>query len=254
MSNEIAKREEQPVTQWFSSESSIATIKEAADLLASSNCVPDTFKNSPGDCIIALNMAERMGADVLAVMQSMAIVHGKPTFSASFLISCFNTCGRFRSIEYVFSGEGDDFGCTAQAVEIATDQVHTGTTITLGMAKAEGWFDKRGSKWKTMPEQMMRYRAATFLIRSLAPELSHGMHTSDEVADINAARVRPVALQPVNPFTSVADEDTERPATLLEKIADCESVDALRALWKANPEMSKEAQDAFDKKAAEFKE
>ena len=51
-----------------------------------------------------------------------------------------------------------------------------------------------------------------------------------------------MALQPVNPFTSVPDEDTERPATLLEKIADCESVDALRALWKANPEMSKEAQ------------
>ena len=30
-----------------------------------------------------------------------------------------------------------------------------GPTISIQMAKAEGWYDKNGSKWKTMPDVML---------------------------------------------------------------------------------------------------
>jgi hypothetical protein len=54
----------------------------------------------------------------------------------------------------------------------------------MEMAAAEKWIDKAGSKWKTMPQLMMRYRAAAFFTRQFAPEVSMGIMTSEEVIDI----------------------------------------------------------------------
>jgi hypothetical protein len=39
-----------------------------------------------------------------------------------------------------------------------------------------------------MPEQMMRYRAATFLIRTTAPEIGMGLLTADEIRDVEPVR------------------------------------------------------------------
>lgn len=151
-----------------------------------SNLVPATFKGDIGACLIALNMANRMGADPLQVMQSLYIVHGKPSFSSAFLIACFNQCGRYTAIRYEMFGERDTdgWGCKAYTTERATGELIEGVAVTIGMAKAEGWFGKAGSKWKTMPELMMRYRAATFLIRSVAPEIALGFQSTEEVRDV----------------------------------------------------------------------
>lgn len=78
----------------------------------------------------------------------------------------------------------DDWSCTAYCTELATGEVVEGVTVTIAMAKSEGWYNKAGSKWKTMPELMMRYRAATFLIRSVAPEIALGFQTTEEAIDI----------------------------------------------------------------------
>lgn len=157
-----------------------------ANMFSQSGLVPSNFKGDIGGCLIALNMANRMGADPLQVMQSLYIVHGKPSFSSAFLIACFNRCGRFTTIRYRLEGEKntDTWGCTAYATELATGEVVEGVTVTIGMAKAEGWYSKSGSKWQTMPELMLRYRAAAFLIRSVAPEIALGFQTTEEVIDI----------------------------------------------------------------------
>ena len=157
-----------------------------ANMFSQSSLVPANFKGDIGSCLIALNMANRMGADPLQVMQSLYIVHGKPSFSSAFLIACFNRCGRFATIRYRMESEkgSDDWGCTAYSTELATGEVVVGVTVTIGMAKAEGWYNKTGSKWRTMPELMLRYRAATFLIRSVAPDIALGFPTTEEAIDI----------------------------------------------------------------------
>jgi hypothetical protein len=58
-----------------------------------------------------------------------------------------------------------------------------GPVIDMDMANAEGWTSKNGSKWKTMPEVMLRYRAASFFSRMNCPEISMGIYTSDEIID-----------------------------------------------------------------------
>lgn len=52
------------------------------------------------------------------------------------------------------------------------------------MAKSEGWLGKNGSKWQTMPQIMLRYRAASFFGRMNCPELTMGIYTKEEVIEI----------------------------------------------------------------------
>lgn len=184
----------------FSSIQAFEDAQRMVKVFANSQLVPATFRGDIGACLIAMNMANRMGADILQVMQSLYIVHGKPSFSSAFLIACFNRCGRFSTIRYRMGGEPntDTWSCTAVATELATGEVVEGVTVTIAMAKSEGWYNKTGSKWKTMPELMMRYRAATFLIRSVAPEIALGFQTTEEVVDITEKAQVLTASQPTS--------------------------------------------------------
>lgn len=160
-------------------------VQRVAKMLAVSDMIPDNYKQKIGNCVIALEIANRIGANIIAVMQNLYIVHGKPGWSSQFLISCVNASGRFTPLRYQMSGEGDDWGCVAWAHDKSRERLES-PRVTIGMAKAEGWFAKNGSKWKTMPELMLRYRAATFFTRLYAPELTMGMQTVEEIIDIPA--------------------------------------------------------------------
>lgn len=157
-----------------------------ANVYAKSQLVPKEYQGNVGNVLIAQNMADRMGADVLMVMQNLYIVHNRPGWSAQFLIATFNSCGRFSAVRYKFTGTPgrEDWGCIAYATEKETGETLTGTEVTLRMAKEEGWSTKSGSKWRTMAEQMLRYRSATFFIRSVAPEIGMGLLTKEELEDL----------------------------------------------------------------------
>lgn len=180
-------------------EKSFELAQRKARVYSDSSLVPKEYQKNIGNVLIAQNMAQRMGADPLMVMQNLYIVHGKPGWSAQFLIACFNECGRFSAIKYRFVGEpgSDDHGCIAYATELSSGEIVEGPCVTIGMAKAEGWHGKAGSKWKTIPDLMMRYRAATFLVRCTAPEIGLGLQTSDEIIDTIEGRVTSRHSEPV---------------------------------------------------------
>lgn len=154
--------------------------------LATSDLVPDTFKNRIGNCLIALEAAQRIGAPPLQVMQNLYIVHGKPAWSSQFLIACVNASRKFSPLRYKMTGTkgADDYGCIAWAKDLNDGEILESPEITIGTAKKEGWYTKNGSKWQTMPELMLRYRTATLFARLYAPELTMGIQTDDEVQDI----------------------------------------------------------------------
>lgn len=157
-------------------------------MYAQSSLVPDTYKGNIANCAIAIDMAMRMGANVLMVMQNLFMVHGNPSWSSKFLISTINTCGRFRPLMYECNNlAGDEYGwrCYTYANTDAERQDRLeGTWVTWKMVKAEGWDKKPGSKWASMPEQMFKYRAAAFWQRQYAPEISMGFITAEEANDI----------------------------------------------------------------------
>lgn len=169
----------------FDSNHGFSLIARMSKALASSSMVPSQYQGNEANCIIALELANRIGASPLMVMQNLVIVHGKPTWSAQFLIATVNNCGRFSALRYEFFGErnADTWGCRAWAVEKATGERLDGADVTIGIAKKEGWYNKNGSKWQSIPQQMLMYRAASWWARAYAPELSMGLHTEDEIKD-----------------------------------------------------------------------
>lgn len=161
-------------------------MQRVAKAFASSSLVPTQYQDNLPNCMIAMDMAQRIGANPLMVMQNLYIVHGTPGWSSKFLIATINVCGRFAALRYEWKGKpgDDDYGCRAWTIEKSTDERLDGIWVTWTMVKAEGWSSKNGSKWKTMPDQMFIYRAAAFWQRAYAPELGMGLTTAEELHDI----------------------------------------------------------------------
>lgn len=177
----------------FSSAEGFELMQRQAKVLASSDLVPKEFKGNIANCIIGLEVASRIGASPLAVLQNLYIVHGKPGWSSQFIIAAVNSTGKFSPLRFEMSGEGDKRTCTAWAIDLSAGDRLESPQVSIAMAKSEGWVEKAGSKWKTMPELMLRYRAATFFGRLYAPEILMGMQTMEEVEDV--ATSQPVRQQ-----------------------------------------------------------
>lgn len=162
-----------------------------AMIFTSSDIVPERYRGNQniGNVMIAMEMAERLKTSPLVIMQNLYIVKGNPGFSSTYLIASVNASGRFTPLRYRLRGKEntDERACQCYAYEIS-DKEHkeelSGTWITMAMAKKEGWSTKPGSKWQTMPEQMLKYRAAAWWQRVYCPEISMGLKTTEEYEDI----------------------------------------------------------------------
>jgi|SRR6478609_6557972 len=177
------------VTGTFGDKGNFEHAQRVAKMLSSSSLIPKDYQGNIQNTMIALEMANRVGASPLMVMQNLYIVHGKPSWSSSFIIASINASGKFSPLRYEVSGEGNEYGCLAWAYDLATGDRLEGPKVTMAMADAEGWINKAGSKWKTMPELMMRYRSAAFFGRLYAPEIMMGMQTTEEAHDVEIQTV-----------------------------------------------------------------
>ncbi len=184
MSNEETKNEVAKTVD----EQKFEMIQRKAMMLSKSELIPKQFQGKVADCVIAMDMAERTKSNPLAVLQNLHVIHGKPSWSSQFIIAVINQCGRFEPLRYSIRGEGDDFGCVAYTHYLGDERTKENAIksprVTIAMAKAEGWFQKAGSKWKTMPELMLQYRSATLFGRLFCPDLLMGMQSVEELADI----------------------------------------------------------------------
>ena len=212
----------------FFNPAQFATMQRVASMFASSDLVPDMYQvdkvgkeKATANCVIAINMANRIEADVLMIMQNLVIIYGRPSWSSKFLISTVNTCGRFKPLKFkfeelgvikdfeyteyesewkeskngkkyketkqvkkIFAGPVKNIECVAYTTEKGSDDLLESSPVSVEMAINEGWYTKRGSKGQTMTKQKLMYRAASFWTNAYAPELSMGMKTEDEVRDI----------------------------------------------------------------------
>lgn len=172
------------VTMWNDTKMMAQAFKMAR-FLSTSAFVPDQYRNAPENCIVAIDLANRMGIAPLMVMQNLYVVKGKPSWSGSFCAAAINGSGRFTPLEFNFVGKQGEpsWGCYASAVRVSNGVRCYSDTITIAMAAAEGWLNKPGSKWKTMPMQMMMYRAAAFFARAHCSDILLGLPTYEEVQD-----------------------------------------------------------------------
>lgn len=207
--NEITTTQNTGSIAPFASFDAFAGAQRIAVALAHSTIVPDSFRmarfegdkgtdrdTAVANCLIALQLANRMQADIYMIMQNLYIVHGRPGFSAQFIIAAINTSGRFSPLQFKTSEkDGVVTGCQAFAKVKETGEVVSGPNVTMEMALKEGWINKPGSKWKTMPEVMLRYRAASFFGRLYAPDVMMGMQTREELEDTYQPQVKTASAE-----------------------------------------------------------
>jgi hypothetical protein len=200
----------------FSGIAAFDAAQRMAKALSSSTLVPQIYRGQEGlaNSLIALEMAGRMGVSPLVVMQNMQPINGRPSWSSQFLIATVNASGRFSPLRFSFDNEDNPTACHAHATDKESGELLKGPKITMAMAQAEGWSTKSGSKWKTMPELMLRYRAAAFWVRLYCPEVSLGLVTQEEATDIEAVTVAEVTTAPA---PALAPEP-EQPAEVAEVV------------------------------------
>ena len=178
--------------------------------------IPKAYQGQPHSFVVALEIANRIGSSVLQVMQSLDVIQGKPGFSSQYIIGAINASGKFpQGLQFKLSEKskeptkvqvtmsewketsaGKKFKedkaveieiynqtCYAYAVDKSGKTIE-GPEVSMIMAAKEGWYSKNGSKWQTMPELMLRYRAAAFFGRLNVPEILLGMKTVEEIVDI----------------------------------------------------------------------
>lgn len=158
---------------------------EIAKYMAQSDLLPQAYKSKPANVLIAVGIGNRLGLDPMIVMQNSQVVQGNFTWKGTACKAMIDGCGVFINSRYVEVGERgkDSWGCYLEAIRKSDGAIVRGVTVTIAMAKAEGWYGKNGSKWQTMPELMMRYRAAAFFMRTECSAIAMGFLTSEEVED-----------------------------------------------------------------------
>lgn len=222
------------------------TMQRVCKLFASSELVPDMYKateknpieKAMANCMIAIEIAQRIGASPLMVMQNMVPIYGKPSWSSKFLVATVNTCGRFNPLQYRFTEKGMlgmvdytdyvwdnaarskravvkqfdgkkvmDIECVAFTTAKGSDKVLESSPVSVRLAIQEGWYTKNGSKWQTMTRQMLMYRAASFWTSAYAPELSMGMKTIEENQDIQDVEYQEIKETPEEERTNNANKE-----------------------------------------------
>jgi len=254
--NQLVVQQEKnaPVVFNFFDPVQFETMQRICRMFANSELVPDMYKVSEknpiekamANCMIAVEIAQRIGASPLMIMQNMVPIYGRPSWSSKFLVATVNTCGRFNPLQYRFTEKGVlgkvdyteyekvwingtnggkgyyknnaktvtfdgtkimDIECIAFTTAKGSDKALDSSPVSIRLAIQEGWYTKSGSKWQTMTKQMLMYRAASFWTNAYAPELSMGMKTEDEIRDIVDAEYEEIKNDVVSKVDSeIADK------------------------------------------------
>ena len=227
---EVAKRE--PVKYHtdfslgiFGSSDNFMMATQMAKAFAGSTIVPKDYQGHFENGLVAIELATRMKISPLAVMQNLDIIQGRPSWRASFLIGMINGSGKYDT-ELQFLEEqdknGKPFACTCWTEK--DGRKVTGIKVDMNMVNAEGWNRKPGSKWVTMPQVMLRYRAASFFARMNCPELTSGLYTAEEVSEFTEIPVDPVKARPNSVPFQTPHVLEERTAVPVQKVVDKQAV------------------------------
>lgn len=203
----------------FGTSDNFIMAREMAKMLAGSTIVPKEFQNNVSNCIIAVEMAVRLHTSPMMMMQHLYVVYGRPSWSAQYVIAMINGSGKY-DMELQFDEKvdvkGNPYSCMCWTEK--NGRKVTGPVITMDLAKAEGWIDKNGSKWKTMPQIMLRYRAASFFGRMNCPDLMMGMYTQEEQYEMGKdGYLEDMAIQVQNDIETKSNQEEFIPQQIEEK-------------------------------------
>ena len=215
----------------FANKAGFDNAMEVAKVLSSSELVPIAYKGKPQNCIIALDVARQVNNSPLVVMQNLYIIQGKPSWSSTYIAATIRA--RYKNVKIEMAGEGENRSCRVVAYDDRDEPIAEGAAVTMKMAIAEGWLAKNGSKWKTMPELMLQYRANAFFGRIFCPDALIGLQSEYETEDIS--KTIDVSGTVSNPFEEKKPEAIEAPAAEVVEVEESPDEQLKRELKELYP-------------------
>lgn len=159
-------------------------VKKIAKVFYCSALVPAALRGKSetegiANIILAFSLASELKENPLVLMQNVFFVGGTPGWKTQYVIAKANRAKVFAGRINWRTTKPDGVLTVTAFAALADTGEPVEATVDMTMAKAEGW--TKNSKYASMPEHMLRWRAAAFLIRLYAPEVMLGYSTIEEL-------------------------------------------------------------------------
>lgn len=157
-----------------------------AKILAASQFLPAHFRGKPADCMVALELGQRLDVPAMLILQHSHVVKGKIGIEGKLAMALLRQRSPYIDIDVEYEGSGMSRQVTVSGKRKRDGKIHS-LTMTMQEVQAWGWL--QNDMWKKMPDQLLCYRAAIFFIRRYCPECLMGLSTKDELMDIETTAI-----------------------------------------------------------------
>jgi len=169
---------------------------EYAKALSAAGLLPDAFRQQPANVLLGMELAAALDLAPIVVINELAVIGGKPSFSAKFMRSLVRRAGHRLRESYA---DG-----TARCVIVRADDPEWEHAATWDEAKARQHDYWGKGHWKKNPELMLKNRALSECVREACPEVLGGIaYTPDEVEDFAPAKAT-VRVEQVPPESAAS--------------------------------------------------
>tara|TARA_R110000796_G_scaffold229663_6_gene347094 strand:+ start:1976 stop:3289 length:1314 start_codon:yes stop_codon:yes gene_type:complete len=183
---EMARTGRLPVN-WWSSGNAWAMMRQLCHRFAASSMMPQDFRNSPDNVLVALVAGLPLGLSPLACVQSIAVINGRPTLYGDAPIAQVLAHQSLESIEEKATGTLKDMN-REWSIKI-TRKLPSGKmqsverSFSIADAKRANLWGKTGP-WSTYPDRMIFNRARAFAVRDSFADVLSGVSLAADDTEV----------------------------------------------------------------------
>lgn len=172
----------------------------AAQAVAKSGLAPKGI-DTPEAVFVAMEMGLELGLPLMASLQNIAVVNGRPTLWGDSQLAVVRSTGELEEFSEWYEQGGKRLARNPSTFDDATAAVcrvkrrgmeASETAFTVGDAKRATLWGKQGP-WTQYPARMLRFRARSFALRDQFGDALRGLLSTEEAQDI------PIEVKPTAP-------------------------------------------------------
>jgi hypothetical protein len=149
-----------------------------AEFMSRARTVPKHLQDSPGDCLMVVELAMRWGMSPFAVAQGTSVISGKLMIEGKLVAAAVEASGAITGhIDYAFTGEGD-----ARAITVSATR--RGETNPREVIVALKEARTNNEMWKRQPDQQLVYHGVRVWARRWTPAVILGVYSREEMGPI----------------------------------------------------------------------
>lgn len=186
-----------------------------AEFMSRARTVPKHLQDSPGDCLMVVELAMRWGMSPFAVAQGTSVISGKLMIEGKLVAAAVEASGAITGhIDYAFTGEGD-----ARAITVSATR--RGETNPREVIVALKEARTNNEMWKRQPDQQLVYHGVRVWARRWTPAVILGVYSREEMGPIIEG--------------TAEEQPAEAPSAARQAINDATPMQPLRSAAAATP-------------------